>query len=384
MPNHNIEQFADGLSSKLSARSRHICAFLGAGASAACGLPDVAKLEELVMKGLRGEQRKVFEKQLRGRNLEQALSRVRRIEVLLSDGTGKVDGLNGKTASALDRQVCKLIIKHLKVADADMKPMLQFAVWAAQANYDEPLELFTVNYDLLLETALEQLGVPYFDGFVGFLRARFQTDLVEGAPTEPGNWMPSFLVRLWKLHGSVNWEWEEGNRAEVIRLGTPVHTDRPAAIYPSDTKYDDSRRVPFVVLQDRLRRALQVPETLVLIAGYSWSDEHFNDMLFNAAKRKPRTDFLCFAFDGLPPSLADRALALPNVQAIASSEAILGGIRAPWSKPESDLPDVWREDECLLVDFRHLATFLSHSASRHSDIDQRLAESIAKLTATGA
>ena len=182
MPNHDIEQFADGLSSKLSARSRHVCAFLGAGASAACGLPDIAKLEELVTKGLRGGQRKAFEKQLRGRTLEQALSRVRRIEVLLSDGTGKVDGLNGETASALDRQVCKLIVKHLKVADADLKPMLQFAVWAAQANYDEPLELFTVNYDLLIETALEQLGVPYFDGFVGFLRARFQTDLVEGTP----------------------------------------------------------------------------------------------------------------------------------------------------------------------------------------------------------
>ena len=191
-------------------------------------------------------------------------------------------------------------------------------------------------------------------------------------------------MRLWKLHGSVNWEWEEGNRTEVVRLGTPVQTDRPAAIYPSDTKYDDSRRVPFVVLQDRLRRALQVPETLVLVAGYSWSDEHFNDMLFHAAKRKPRTDFLCLAFDGLPPSLADRALSLPNVQAVASSEAILGGVRAPWSEPKSDLPDVWQDDECLLVDFRHLATFLSHSASRHSDMEQRLAESIAKLAVTGA
>ena len=120
------------------------------------------------------------------------------------------------------------------------------------------------------------------------------------------------------------------------------------------------------------------------MAGYSWSDEHFNDMLFNAAKRKPRTDFLCFAFDDLPQYLADRALELPNVQAIARSEAILGGVRAPWSKPKSDLPDVWQEDECLLVDFRHLATFLSHGSSRHSDMERRLAESIAKLAAENA
>src|SRR5690606_27313561 len=122
-----------------------------------------------------------------------------------------------------------------------------------------PVEFFTVNYDLLAETGLEALGVPYFDGFVGTLRAQFRGDLVDGfgeagrgvegeAPS-----LPPFLVRLWKLHGSVHWVWSDDRNPTVVRLGSPAQNEQPAAIYPSDAKYDESRRVPFLVLQDRLR-----------------------------------------------------------------------------------------------------------------------------------
>jgi len=40
--------------------------------------------------------------------------------------------------------------------------MLRLAAWAARSDYHRPLEIFTVNYDLLFETAIEQLGVAYF------------------------------------------------------------------------------------------------------------------------------------------------------------------------------------------------------------------------------
>ncbi len=33
--------------------------------------------------------------------------------------------------------------------------------------WKSPIELFTTNYDLLLEEALEDEEIPYFDGFVG-------------------------------------------------------------------------------------------------------------------------------------------------------------------------------------------------------------------------
>jgi hypothetical protein len=357
---------------------------LGAGTSKACGLPDVAELQALITAGLSAEQKAAFETQLAGRNLEQALSRTRRIAALLGDGPGKVDGLDGKAAASLDGEVCRLIVEKLNAASADLEPVVRFAAWAARSDYSLPLEVFTVNYDLLIETGLERLGAPYFDGFIGSLRAGFRTELVEATPSDASDWLPAFLVRLWKLHGSVSWEWETGDRAEVVRLGAPVASGKPAAIYPSDTKYDESRRVPFVVLQDRFRRALEVPETLVIITGYSWGDAHLNEMLFDAARRRPRSEFVSFSRSALPDVLAARAEALPNIQALASEEAVLGGLRAEWDGPSAELKDVWEGGKCVLGDFRHMAAYFARSSPLHGEMEQRVADVIAALTTAGA
>jgi hypothetical protein len=229
-----------------------------------------------------------------------------------------------------------------------------------------------VNYDLLVETALEKMGVGYFDGFVGALRARFRTDLVEATPADSGEWLPSFLVRLWKLHGSVNWAWETDGRSDVSRLGAPVETGTVAAIYPSDTKYDESRRVPFVVLQDRFRRALYTPESLVLVMGYSWRDEHLNELLLEAARRRPRSEIITFTRSTIPAAVAEDAASLPNLQSVTRNEAFLGGVRGPWEAPSDPLPNIWDEAGFALADFQNLAAFLAKSSAPQPDLDARL------------
>lgn len=110
-----------------------------------------------------------------------------------------------------------------------------------------------------------------------------------------------------------------------------MHDDQPAAIYPSDAKYDESRRVPFVVLQDRFRRALHHPESLVLISGYSFGDAHLNEMIFDAATRKQRSEFIAFSYGSIPDEVAERALLTPNFQALGANEAIIGckGVAGP-------------------------------------------------------
>lgn len=382
MAGHGVMSFTNGLSAKLAARSRHVCVFLGAGASCACGLPDVSRLQQLVLDGLIGNQHASFERQLSGRTLEQALSRMRRIAALLADSTGQVDDLTAQEAIDLDRTVCRLIIEALDLAGADLSPMLNFAAWVARADYHWPVELFTVNYDLLLETALESLRVPYFDGFNGALRARFRTELVEANTGDTGNWLPSFMVRLWKLHGSVHWAWEDGDRLEVVRLGAPVTDSEPAAIYPSDEKYDQSRRVPFLVLQDRFRRALQQPETLMLISGYSFGDAHLNEMLFDAVRLRPRSELIAFCFGDIPDILAKHASMTPNLQAVAPHEAILGGIRADWEPPKEVNPDLWEDGGMALGNFAHLASFLARSSPPQGELEAQLSELLAKAAAS--
>lgn len=347
------------------------------------GLPDLARLEELVLGEIPADKRPAFER-LRSddRNLEHILSRLRRITALLQDEEDRVDGLTGTEAHELDQTICALIVKALDISNSDLSPMLNFAAWSVGADYHLPVEIFTVNYDLAIETALEKLGVPYFDGFIGSLSARFRTELVEAGPMDTDDWLPSFLVRLWKLHGSVNWSWDNDARAEVIRCGTQTDDNSLAAIYPSDSKYDESRRVPFVVLQDRFRRALHQPETLMLISGYSFGDEHLNEMIFDAARRRQRSEYIAFCFDDIPESLSHEATLTPNLQVVAQSEAILGGRRSSWAVPEeSELStDIWNEDGFTLGDFAMLSSFLAKSSPPNIEVEARLAELLVEAT----
>ena len=361
MPEHDPSRFVTSLGTKLAARSRHVCMLLGAGVGKACGLPDVKELQKSVLDELSDSHRAALEHVLSDRTLEEALSRLRRISALLG-GDDTVDGLTASDARDLDALVCRAIVKALQIDGVDQPGTRCLAAWAARASYHMPLELFTVNYDLLLETALERARATYFDGFMGNMEARFQTELVETMPGAGGESMPSFLIRLWKLHGSLNWMWTDDG--EVVRIGRAVPEERAAAIYPSDAKYEESQRVPFVVFHDRLRRSLNEPETLVLISGYSFGDEHLNEVLFDSALRRERSEYIAFCFDDIPEALAHRATLAPNLQVVSRREAILGGIRGAWKEPDNEMPDLWDDDGLALCDFNQLAGYLARCTAR--------------------
>lgn len=385
MPEHDPLKFSSEFSAKLATRSRHVCIFLGAGSSRACGLPDISQLRDRVLARLDEDERARLLVQLNGRNLEEALSRLRRIAALVTDDQ-KVDGLTGPEGKALDTKICQAIVKELDIGSADLLPACRLAAWAGHAGYRLPIEIFTVNYDLLLETALDSLKVPYFDGFVGILKARFHIELVENAPGLSVESVPAFFVRLWKLHGSVNWGWE-GDQ-QIVRLGQPVEEGVAAAIYPSDEKYEESRRVPFVVLQDRLRRALHQPETLVIITGYSFGDAHLNELIFDAASRRERSEFVVFCYGTIPQFVANRAISTPNVQVVNGHEAILGGVRGTWKAPEENVEGLWEDSKFALHDFAKLASHLARSAARAPDAAAELKKlvegMVAKSQRTGA
>lgn len=384
MTDHDVLRFANALNEKLASRSRHVCLFIGAGASRSCGLPDVKGLETHLRETLEGDQLAAFELLIDGRSLEQVLSRLRRMAALLDGNSQRLDGMTAQAANDLDVEICRQIVAKLGLEGADLAPMIRLAAWAARADYHHPVEIFTVNYDLLLETALESLSVPYFDGFVGALRALFRSDLVEATASEGASGLPAFMVRLWKLHGSVHWSWNTDSHPSVIRLGAPVPGSQPAAIYPSDAKYDESRRVPFVVLQDRLRRALNEPETLMLLSGYAFGDEHLNELIFDAARRRPRSEFVAFCYSTIPEALASIAAVTPNLQVVSPTEAILGGLRASWNGADQTPDDLWDKGSCQLGDFSQLSRFLARSSPPRAELEERLTELLAKAVAPDA
>lgn len=358
---HDPEVVARELATKLSSRARHVCVLLGAGASVAAGLPTISGLTAIVVASLSDSEKARFTVLLAGRNLEQALSRLRRIRALVAGG-GTFEGLTEASAAELDRHVCEAISRAVDIAGKPIDAFERLASWAGRTESQRPIEFFTVNYDLLIEAGLEEIGVPYFDGFVGALHGRFASDLVEPTQDRSNRELPPGFVRLWKLHGSVNWtEASIGARKEIVRIGSAV--GHAVAIYPSDEKYEESRRVPFVALMDRFRRALVEPETITLINGYSFGDEHLNEMIFDAAHRHPRSEVVAFCFAGIHSSIEVQAQGTRNLVVLAPDEAIIDGQKGPW-KNVADVPDVFVGGRWLLGDFARLSTYLARHVGR--------------------
>ena len=295
-----------------------------------------------------------------GRNLEAVLTRLRQI-IGLVEPEHDYDGLDAATARTFEIMATRTIVEAIESARVDADTYRGFALWAARQERSSPVEIFSLNYDLVLEAALESFAVPYFDGFVGQLRAPFRGDLVEAAPSSSHDAVPASFVRLWKLHGSINWAvTDDAGTRRILRLGVPAGSDEVAAIYPSEAKYTESRRVPFLVLHDRLRRSLAEPETLLIVAGYSFGDEHVNEILFDSASRHPRSTFVAFCHDKIAPSLADNALRIPNLIVTSPEGLISGGAYEDWRLSE-DVPDVFESGEFVLGDFAHLSKFLGRS-----------------------
>jgi hypothetical protein len=363
IPKHDPEIVVRELAQKLASRARHVCAFLGAGASASAGLPTLKELEDLVVKSVgRTSQLKAL---LVNRNLEQALSRIRRMAGLL-EGEETLGGLSREQAQELDREICESIIGAVSLEQAETRPFVDFGQWAARVEHQDPLEVFTVNYDLLIEAGFEAIGLPYFDGFMGSVRAPFMPELVNPLEGTSSRQLPSGFVRVWKLHGSVNWVSQQmvGGQG-TVRVGERAPKE-PVAIFPSDEKYDESRRVPFVVLLDRFRQALIQPETITLVSGFSFSDDHLNEMIFDAARRFRRSEVVAFCYEEIPDALRSEALKTSNLLVLAKKIAIVGGIEAEWYAA-NDVPGVFEEGNFVLGDFAALSAFLARASGPEAD-----------------
>jgi hypothetical protein len=349
---------------KLAVRSRHVNLFLGAGASKACGLPTITELRDRVLAAIPGDLKASADFCFDGnRTLEHGLSRLRRMRSLLSDGV-TITAIDVDTAQRLDEIICTTIVELLNDSEANIEPYRRLAAWLNAQEYLKPIEVFTVNYDLLLEHGLESESVHYFDGFVGSLTARFRADLVD-ILTDVARSLPPSCVRLWKLHGSISWAYKTFETIEeIVRTGGPVHA--AAALFPSDEKYVESRRVPFVVLADRLRRALDVPESMTIVNGYGFGDDHLNELLFDAARLHPRSEIWVTCFGDVPKALEKNAILYPNIVVHGATRAIVGGRDLAWQ--DEPLSHVYA-GQCLLGNFSEL-TYLLLSSNEADDDDK--------------
>jgi hypothetical protein len=266
-------------------------------------------------------------------HIENILSRLR----MMLSAIGKDDTLSGlktdnlkKMEECVRKTIARLVTPDVTGLPAEF-PHRKFARWLIKTSRRNPIEIFTVNYDVLLEHALECERIPVFDGFVGSFQPFFHPESLRRPEAAPGaNW-----TRLWKMHGSVTWRRiGQDGRFRVVR-GDPD----PAGemILPSFQKYDESRQQPYSAFSDRLSRFLEQDDALLIMAGFSFGDEQINNLIFGALENRPRTHVYALQFEEMPEEsdLVKRAYQRSNMMIIGPRTGIFGGRRAKWAPTES-------------------------------------------------
>jgi len=333
------ETYIRQLVSALGNRDVPLGLFLGAGCGASVKvneqplIPPILPLSELIRAELRTSHERTMvclENQLgpssdngRAANIEELLSRIRALREVASDEP--VFGLTAADLEQLDEAISAAIVKHVSVdLPVGRTSYTQFARWAASFERRTPLEIFTTNYDLLIEQALERMHWPVFDGFVGSHRPFFDLTSIE-IDSLPVRWL-----RLWKVHGSVNWQL--GDDGWVVKAGD----GKKLLIYPSHLKYAESRRMPYLAIRDRLRNFFRTNPAVFITCGYSFADQHINEDL--AFGLRANRGAICFAllFGPIENYGNARTIALnhSNLTLLAEDKAVVRSRELDWAADE--------------------------------------------------
>lgn len=151
--------------------------------------------------------------------------------------------------------------------------------------------IFTTNYDLFNEIALDSLSIPYANGFSGFVDrsfnpATFRYTLSQELGISNKKWTTvDAYVYLCKLHGSVNWIEKEGGLFPIKEVQRPVSEDatrQRTMIYPTPAKGNASFGVPYSDLFREFQSKLLQEQGVLFCLGYSFSDEHVNNIIYRA------------------------------------------------------------------------------------------------------
>jgi len=166
--------------------------------------------------------------------------------------------------------------------------------------------IFTLNYDLLIETVLDYEHISYATGFARPLKGSADSYMLPDIEMWPVGYQRSYIgeeitylthdqrraeVRLIKLHGSLDWfrvaspaVYEGGLRIspqDRIVRHQPLANVEAMEMMIAGRSGKERTEEPFRVLLREFYLAAQQADVVVVI-GYSFSDEHINRVLIDA------------------------------------------------------------------------------------------------------
>jgi len=156
-------------------------------------------------------------------------------------------------------------------------------------------KIFTTNNDLLIEKAMDELGIMYLDGFIGTTKRTFRPECYNydfyfpSTSTEGKVHRVDQVIHFYKLHGSINWitsfdspENIYGIQTKDIKTIEEENKYSDVMIYPTPLKHEFTLGFPYSDLFRRFADAITQPQSVLVTIGYSFADEHVNRIIYQA------------------------------------------------------------------------------------------------------
>ena len=272
---------------EILATPKQIGLLLGAGVSKACGLPNIEDITKKVRADITNAK---FNELLDDKDtVENILNKTQQLKVLLKTGK-EINTLKESDIVTIEKEIKQAIFTDLSI-EIVTENFYKLVLWLNFINRDYEKEIYTLNYDLLVEKALEKASLPYFSGFIGNVKPFFIADSVDDFH---GIYVTQSWVKFWKLHGSLNFVKDTEDK---IYIDNKDNSYENLLIYPSMDKYLSSRKAPYISYLDRFRKYLVDKEKIVFVLGYSFGDDHINEVIVNGLNNNHRLSIIAFAFD---------------------------------------------------------------------------------------
>lgn len=220
------------------------------------------------------------------------------------------------------------------------------------------VNLATVNYDLLFEEAMDDLGDVYVDGFSKGLKRFFKPDTYNydyyypASTTEGRVHRMEKVLHYYKIHGSLNWVKSDDpsfNNIYGIEQLPAVPTDKVDSIliYPTPMKETETLGFPYSELFRRFANNVQQPQSVLITYGYSFGDEHINRIIIDAMSI-PSFQLVVVSYD-FPSKDSHLNRFFQNMKDSENASFIFGKEYADWAtfttKILPDIPNIEIEEK---------------------------------------
>ncbi|MGS0973155.1 MAG: SIR2 family protein [Candidatus Izemoplasmataceae bacterium] len=349
MNSKNPYEYISGVLQTLASDKKRIGFLCGAGTSfakkdeSALYVPNIQQMSSIIIENIKLVSQKFndgiisIQEEAGTSNIEKILDLIeRKIDAI---GLSTLNGLSVDEFKDLKENIeanifdiVSVVSSNTTINELQKLPHYLFARWIGKADRKYPIEIFTTNYDYLFESCLEANNVPYFDGFTGSLAPFFYSLSVEDFTYLPNE------TKLWKLHGSLGWKILED---KIVRCKTNP-SNKELLIYPSSLKYSNSKKMPYIAIIDRLCNFIEQEDSILIVLGYSFGDEHINERIITSLKKAHNSHVFAFVYDKYENEgiikyqlLEDKkyeylANQSSRLSFIGMKSAIVGGLKYDW------------------------------------------------------